>query len=85
MKPIFGPPIMAQSWTCLIKDGRRVGIECKRADAPRITASMRAALEDLKLDRLIVLYPGDKAYSLLERVDVVPLIHLAEPDRFLKK
>lgn len=69
----------------LIKDGRRVGIECKRADAPRITASMRAALEDLKLDRLIVLYPGDKAYSLMERVEVVPLIHLAEPDRFLRR
>jgi hypothetical protein len=34
---------------------------------------MRIALSDLKLDRLYVLYPGDKAYSLAKNVEVVPL------------
>jgi uncharacterized protein len=57
----------------LFKDGRRIGVECKRADAPVLTPSMRTALSDLKLDRLIVLYPGDKAYSLAKKVDVIPL------------
>ena len=33
----------------LFKDGRRFGIECKRVDAPRLTPSMRIALEDLEL------------------------------------
>ena len=35
----------------LFKQGRRVGVECKRSDAPRLTPSMRIALADLKLDR----------------------------------
>jgi hypothetical protein len=34
---------------------------------------MRVALTDLKLDRLYVLYPGDKTYSLAEKVEVIPL------------
>ncbi|HEV3308689.1 MAG TPA: ATP-binding protein [Candidatus Sulfotelmatobacter sp.] len=57
----------------LFKNGRRIGIECKRADAPELTRSMRTALADLRLDHLYVLYPGDKAYSLGKKVEVVPL------------
>jgi predicted AAA+ superfamily ATPase len=57
----------------LFKDGRRIGVECKRADAPVLTPSMRIALADLKLDRLCVLYPGDKTYSLAKKVEVIPL------------
>jgi predicted AAA+ superfamily ATPase len=57
----------------LFKDGRRIGIECKRADAPVLTPSMRTALTDLRLDHLYVLYPGDKTYSLGKKVEVVPL------------
>lgn len=53
--------------------GRRIGVECKRADAPTLTASMRIALADLKLDRLYVVYPGDKRYPLAPKVEVVPL------------
>ncbi len=56
----------------LFKNGRRIGIECKRADAPTLTPSMRIALADLKLDQLYVLYPGDKSYSLGKKVEVVP-------------
>jgi len=57
----------------LFKDGRRIGVECKRADAPALTPSMRTALADLKLDYLYVLYPGDKTYSLGKKVVVMPL------------
>lgn len=53
--------------------GRRIGIECKRTDAPTLTASMRIALADLKLDELNVVYPGEKRYSLAKRIEVVPL------------
>ncbi|OIO90776.1 MAG: hypothetical protein AUK02_00665, partial [Anaerolineae bacterium CG2_30_58_95] len=34
----------------LIKNGRRIGVECKRMDAPRLTPSMRIALQDLQLE-----------------------------------
>lgn len=57
----------------LFKNGRRFGVECKRADAPRLTPSMRIALSDLKLDHLYVLYPGDRAYALAKNVEVMPL------------
>ncbi|HEY6770618.1 MAG TPA: ATP-binding protein [Candidatus Sulfotelmatobacter sp.] len=57
----------------LFKNGRRIGIECKRADAPTLSQSMRIALTDLKLDHLYVLYPGDKPYTLARKVSVVPL------------
>ena len=50
----------------------------KRMDAPRMTPSMRIALEDLKLEQLVVLYPGRKEYALDERVRVVPLAKVAE-------
>ena len=38
----------------------------------RIYAS-RIALEDLKLERIVVVYPGTRRYPLAERVEVVPL------------
>jgi predicted AAA+ superfamily ATPase len=61
----------------LIKRGRRYGVEVKFQDAPRLTPSMRIALEDLGLRRLTVLYPGDRRYPLERRVEVVPLAELA--------
>jgi uncharacterized protein len=62
----------------LFKNGRRIGVECKRADAPTLTPSMRIALDDLKLDRLVVVYPGDRRYPLGDRVEVIPLTELAD-------
>jgi uncharacterized protein len=60
----------------LFKRGRRIGIECKRADAPVLTPSMRIALADLKLDELRVVYPGEKRYTLTKKVEVIPLAEL---------
>lgn len=60
----------------LFKGGKRIGVECKRADAPTLTPSMRIALTDLKLDQLIVVYPGERRYRLEKRVEVVPLAEL---------
>ncbi len=57
----------------LFKNGRRVGVECKRADAPSLTQSMRIAMTDLKLDKLFVVYPGEKSYSLAKNIEVLPL------------
>src|SRR5882724_6753905 len=50
----------------LFKHGRRIGVECKRSDAPTLTPSMRIALADLKLDALVVVYPGDRPYTLAD-------------------
>lgn len=60
----------------LFRRGRRIGIECKRSDAPTLTPSMRIALADLKLDELLVVYPGEKRYPLAKKIEVVPLAEL---------
>jgi predicted AAA+ superfamily ATPase len=57
----------------LFQRGRRIGVECKRMDAPTLTPSMRGALADLKLAQLVVVYPGDQRYALAKQVEVVPL------------
>jgi hypothetical protein len=60
----------------MFKDQQRIGVEFKRSDAPSLTPSMRVALNDLKLDRLYVVYPGKQRYALSEQVEVVPLTAL---------
>lgn len=57
----------------LLKGGQRVGVEFKRADAPAVTPSMKIAMQDLQLDRLYVVYPGNRRYMLAERMEAVPL------------
>lgn len=55
----------------VLSGGKRLGFEFKRTSAPRATRSMHSALEDLKLDRLSVIYPGDRRFPLHERVEAV--------------
>jgi len=61
----------------LIKDGRRIGVEVKRVDAPTLTPSMRIAQADLELAKLVVIYPGTQRYALAHRVTVMPARDLA--------
>jgi hypothetical protein len=60
----------------MIKGARRVGVEFKRVDAPRLTPSMRIAMRDLRLDALYAVYPGNRRYPLAEGVEAVPLTAL---------
>ena len=53
--------------------GRRYGFECKFQDAPGMTRSMHAALSDLSLDHLWVVYPGPSRYDIHKKVTAVPL------------
>jgi predicted AAA+ superfamily ATPase len=62
----------------MLKHGRRIGVEIKRTDAPRLTPSMRIAMTDLKLERLLVIYPGEKPYPLASGIDVVPAAAVAD-------
>jgi len=57
----------------LLKGNQRVGVEFKHSSNPKVTQSMRIAANDLKLDRLYVVYPGDYRYTLGEGIDAVPL------------
>ncbi len=57
----------------MLKGGRRVGVEFKRADAPRVTRSMQVAMQDLKIDALYVVYPGEHRFTLATGIEAVPL------------
>ena len=64
----------------LLRRGDRfLGVECKRADAPGMTPSIRIALGDLALERVAIVYPGEKRYPLGDSVEAVPLKTLANP------
>jgi predicted AAA+ superfamily ATPase len=52
--------------------GRRYAVEIKFNEAPKITRSMRIALEDLRLDHLWIVYPGKNAYRAEEKISVMP-------------
>lgn len=67
----------------LIKDNKRIGVECKRMDAPKLTPSMRTAMVDLELDKLVVVYPGSQPYSLAEGINVLPLVKIVDQDGVL--
>ena len=51
--------------------GRWIGIEVKRTDAPRITPSIRRAIDDLGLDRVIVAHAGDGRFPLAPDVEAI--------------
>jgi hypothetical protein len=54
-------------------------IERKRADGPRVTRSIRSAIEDLGLEKVLVSYPGTKRCPKADSAEAVPLAQLAAP------
>ena len=69
----------------LRRRGKLYGVECKRVDAPRVTPSIRIALDNLGLERVAIVYPGTRRFALADRVEAVPLAALAEPGRLFAK
>ncbi len=59
------------------RGGKLYGFECKFADAPAATKSMHEAREELSLEKLFVVYPGQRSFELGERIVAVPLGGLA--------
>ncbi len=64
----------------LQRGARLFGVECKRADVPRVTPSIQIALQDLGLERVAVLYPGARRFALADRVEAVPVAALVDPE-----
>jgi uncharacterized protein len=64
--------------------GLRIGFEFKFSDAPGLTRSMHIARADLKLDRLLVIYPGaGGSYPLADWAEVVAIRDLEKAVRGL--
>jgi predicted AAA+ superfamily ATPase len=62
----------------LRRGGKNWGVEFKVSDAPEMTKSLHVAMEDLKLERAWVVYPGERRYALTERIEALPLRQVAQ-------
>jgi len=67
----------------VMAQGKRFGFELKYADAPARQRSMLIALEDLHLDHLWVVYPGNQAYALDDRISVIPVADITRLATFI--
>ena len=64
----------------IVRGLKKYAFEFKYTDRPKITKSMRIALEDLKLDKITVIYPGEKSFYLDEKVYVTNLAEYSKVD-----
>ena len=62
----------------VVRGRKRYGFEIKRTTAPKVTPSMRHALEDLKLTQLDVVHAGEHTFPLTEKIRAVSLSSLLE-------
>jgi predicted AAA+ superfamily ATPase len=60
----------------VVRGTKRRGFEFKRADAPTTTASMRIAMQDLRLDSIEVIHPGAHSYPLASKIRAVAIADL---------
>jgi predicted AAA+ superfamily ATPase len=60
------------------KPGGVFGFEFKTADAPQKTRSLMNSLASLNLTRVFIIYPGEKDYSLDDRVEAVAFRNLGK-------
>jgi len=56
--------------------GQLIGFEMKYANAPAMTRSLHTAMQDLKLDRAYIVYPGRRVYPVAPGAEVIPLPEL---------
>ena len=62
----------------VIRGNRRLGFEFKRTTAPAATRSMRAALDDLRLEELVIIHAGSRSFNLDRRIRAIPFERILE-------
>lgn len=62
----------------IVRGGRRLGFEIKRTTSPRLTPSMRSALDALRLEGLDVVVPGEAVFDLAPRIRAVGIATLPQ-------
>lgn len=61
----------------LIEGGKRIGYEFKYSEKPTTSKSMRIAMEDLRLEKLRIVCPGDVRADLDKRIEVIGIRQLS--------
>jgi len=60
----------------LFRNGQRIGYEFKYSETPTVTRSIRIAMQDLRLDHLWVIGPGDVRARLDEGIEACGIASL---------
>ncbi|MCC2624317.1 MAG: putative superfamily ATPase [Burkholderiales bacterium] len=62
----------------ILKNGKKLGFEFKMSEAPKITPSIKIIIEELNLDSLAIIYPGNRIYTLEHNIVVIPINKLQD-------
>jgi len=62
----------------VVRGNTRLGFEVKRTDRPRISASMRSAIDTLGLERLHLVHAGNDSFPLASNVQAIAAADLLE-------
>lgn len=61
----------------VVRGNERIGFEIKRTSAPKVTASLRSAIETLHLDRAYIVHAGQHTFPMRDGVEAVAAIDIA--------
>jgi predicted AAA+ superfamily ATPase len=64
----------------VLKNGKKLGFEVKFSESLKITRSMRSAVDDLKLEKLFLVYKGQREFLLDEKIYALPAAKIFEAD-----
>jgi uncharacterized protein len=64
----------------VLKGGKKLGFEVKFSETPKITHSMLSAFDDLKLDRMFLIYTGHREFFLNDNILAVPASNIFDLD-----
>ncbi|MBM3579231.1 MAG: ATP-binding protein [Alphaproteobacteria bacterium] len=53
----------------IIKNGRRFGFEIKFSQTPQVTRGTHSALQDLRLEKIFAIHPGNRRYKMHDKVE----------------
>lgn len=67
----------------VFKNGKRYGFEIKYTDFPKVTPSMRIALENLQLEFLVIIIPGNQCFMLDKKIVVCGLNSTVQIDKLI--
>lgn len=62
----------------IVRGNHRLGFEFKRTSSPKVTRSMRNALNDLGLDRIDVIHAGQTSFPLADNIRAVAFSRLTK-------
>ena len=67
------------------RNGKMWGVELKYQDAPKITPSMKSALNELSLSHLWVIYPGKESFPLDKKITAIGIHSLPKNYELISK